>query len=124
MTTWLPVSEKYQQVNVEVEAQDPISMLSLYRALTTLRQAEPALHVGAYQTVETVEADILAYTRTSPDGDDFLIVLNFGSGEYMLDLSEVAPAAQIEIATGMQRSDEVSLTSLALSADEGLVLRL
>ncbi|MBN2500441.1 MAG: DUF3459 domain-containing protein, partial [Anaerolineales bacterium] len=124
VTTWLPVSEKYQQVNVEVEAQDPTAMLSLYRALTALRRAEPALHVGAYQTVETAEADILAYRRTSPDRDDFLVVLNFGSGEYLLDLSEVASTAQIEIATGMQRSGEVSLASLVLDADEGLVLRL
>ena len=99
-------------------------MLSLYRALTSLRQAEPALHVGAYQTVETAEAEILAYKRTSPDGDDFLVVLNFGGGEYMLDLSEVAAIAQIEIATGMQRNGEVDLMSLALGADEGLVLRL
>jgi alpha-glucosidase len=124
VTTWLPVSPKYETVNVAVESADPTSMLSLYRALTSLRRAEPALHVGAYQTVEAAAEDILAYKRTSPAGDDFLVVLNFGDAAHEVDLSAVAAKAQLEVSTGMQRSGTVSLASLAIGPNEGLVLRL
>jgi alpha-glucosidase len=84
---WLPVAANYRALNVAAQEDDPASMLNLYRALARLRRAEPALAVGAYVGVETAVSDIFAYRRTSLDGDDFLVVLNFGSQARVVDMS-------------------------------------
>jgi alpha-glucosidase len=124
VTPWLPVAADYAVRNVAALSQDPVSILSLYRALTGLRRAEPALNVGDYQTVETPFADVIAYRRSTPGTDSFLVVLNLGSGSHTLDLSHVAPRATIAVATDMKRGGTLDLAALALGPDEGLVLRL
>jgi alpha-glucosidase len=124
VTTWLPLANNYPERNVARQEQDPSSMLNFYRALTSLRRAEPALSVGDYVSVDVAEADIFAYLRTAPEADRFLVVLNFGSGEYTLDLSSVAPGATVAVATDMVRSSPVDLSALVLRPNEGLLLRL
>lgn len=121
---WLPVAANYRTLNVTAQENDPTSMLHLYRTLAHLRRAEPALAVGAYETVATAVPDIFAYRRTSPTGDSFLIVLNFGGEERVVDVSVVGETAVVAIASDMQRSGPVTLSALHLGPDEGLVLRL
>ena len=121
---WLPVAVNYPTCNVARQEADPTSMLSLYRALTRLRQREPALSVGDYVGVDTAVSDILAYQRRAPNADRFLILLNFGSGSHTLDLSHLASEATIAVASDMQRSGPVNLAALPLGPDEGLILRL
>jgi len=124
VTPWLPLAADYATRNVAVQEQDPTSMLALFRALLSLRRAEPALAGGDYATVGTGAAEVYAYTRTAPGSARFLVVLNFGDAAHTLDLSAVAPRAEIALATGMRRRGEVSLKALALDPHEGLVLRL
>jgi alpha-glucosidase len=124
VTPWLPVAGSYKERNVTKQEQDPTSMLNLYRALTRLRRAEPALSVGDYVSVDASVDDVFAYLRLAPDADRFLVVLNFGAGEHKLDLSRVAQAATIAVATDMTRSGQVDLSKLTLNPNEGLVLRL
>ena len=121
---WLPVAVNYPTCNVARQEADPTSMLSLYRALTRLRQREPALSVGDYVGVDTAVSDILAYQRRAPNADRFLILLNFGSDSHTLDLSHLASEATIAVASDMQRSGPVNLAALPLGPDEGLILRL
>lgn len=66
----------------------------------------------------------MAYLRTIPNADTFLVVLNFGGNACTLNLDQVAPAAHIAVSSGMVRSGPVDLTRLTLEANEGLVLRL
>jgi hypothetical protein len=99
-------------------------MLSLYRALTQLHRGEPALHAGDYGSIASGSDEIFAYVRTAPQADRFLIVLNFGSGAHTLDLSQVAPTAEIAVSTDMVQSGLVDLTKLAIEPNAGLVLRL
>jgi alpha-glucosidase len=121
---WLPVASDYATCNVAVAEQDPGSMLSFFRALTHLRRAEPALSVGSYASVETDHADVFAYLRTAPQGQAFLVVLNFGTETRAVDLSGVAAEAVIAVATDMVRAGTASLQPLTLHPNEGLVLRL
>lgn len=122
-TPWLPVADDYAKRNIAAQECDPNSLLALFRALITLRRAEPALAVGDYATVETGAADVYAYTRTTAGTDSFLIVLNFGEGAHALDLRTVTPQAEIVVATDMRRCGRVNLTALTLDPHEGLVLR-
>jgi alpha-glucosidase len=120
---WLPVADDYTKRNVAAQEKDPTSMLHLFRALTALRRAEPALAVGDYAAVDVESGEVFAYTRTAPDTDRFLIVLNFGNQPHTLDLSAVAPRAEIALATDRVRSGAVALAQLTLAPNEGLILR-
>ena len=122
--TWLPAAADYQTRNVAKQNADPTSMLNFYRVLTALRNAEPALHAGDYATVMTSHNDVLAYRRSAPNGNNFVIVLNFSDNDLTLDLSQVASTATIAVATDMERAGTVDLSQLALHGNEGLVLRL
>ncbi len=124
---WLPLPADYAERNVAVEEQDPDSMLSLYRALSRLRSAEPALHAGDYVSVDAGHEDIFAYMRLAPwvqGADRFLIVLNFKPEEHTLDLSKIGPVATISVATDRNRHGTIDLSQLWLGPNEGLVLRL
>lgn len=133
---WLPLADDYLKRNVSQQNADLTSMLNLYRALSKLRWEEPALNVGAYASVtisessgmnvsgtQSVAASIFTYMRTHPGYDSFLIMLNFGTDTYTIDLSHIALQANIEIATDMVRTGVVDLKSLTLNANEGLVIR-
>jgi alpha-glucosidase len=120
---WLPLAADYAGRNVAQQEVDPTSTLNLFRTLTTLRRAEPALHVGAYTAVESGAADVLAYLRSAPDHDYFLVVLNFGTQSHTLDLSRVAAGATIAVASDRVREGLVDLARLEIGPNEGLVLR-
>jgi len=71
--SWLPVADDTPTRNVAVQSQDPTSLLSFTRALTALRQAEPALLVGDTRSLDAGAADVCAYLR-SHGAARFLIV--------------------------------------------------
>ena len=78
----MPLAPDFGAVNVAAQADDPRSMLSLYRALLALRRAEPALSVGSYAPVEGAEEDVLAYERRDDaTGRRLLVALNLGGRE-------------------------------------------
>ncbi|MBN1122646.1 MAG: DUF3459 domain-containing protein [Anaerolineae bacterium] len=126
ITPWLPLAPDCQSRNVAAQEADPASELNLYRALTALRRAEPALHAGQIETIDpgTGAGSILAYRRAADGADTFLIVLNLGQAPCRLDLHHIAPAARIELSTAMDRRGEVDLSDLAIGPDEGVILRL
>ncbi len=125
--TWLPVGDDFQIRNVAAQSEDPRSFLSMFRALTHLRRAEPALNVGDYASVKTDHPELFVYRRSAPVGektDNFLVVLNLGQERHTLDLSQVASTATIALQTHMVRQGPVDLTTLTVNPNEGLLLRL
>ncbi len=121
---WLPLAADYATRNVAAQENDPASMLSLYRQLTALRRAEPALNRGGIELVDVGVEDVLAYRRTAVGNDSFLVVLNLGDGSYTLDLAALGVAgAEVVVSTDSSR---VALegAALSLAADEGIILRL
>ena len=95
--TWLPVSD-YRRINVAVEADDPRSMLALYRRLIELRRQRPELTVGDWRPL-AADGDVLAYAR-SHAGSRLLVALNLGSRLYRLPLSE---AGRVLLSTHLDR---------------------
>lgn len=119
---WLPISADAQLKNVEVQREDPASMLSLYRRLIALRRTEPALAVGGWLAL-LARDQVLAYERF--DGDRrFAVALNLGSGAVSVPLGEAPRAGTIVLATGLDREGERVTGEVALRSDEGMVLRL
>jgi alpha-glucosidase len=83
---WLPLNGDWRMRNVAVEADDPASMLHLYRELLELRRAHKALAIGAVTLVEAA-GDVLAYERVY-EGERLFVVLNLGETEQQMPIPE------------------------------------
>jgi alpha-glucosidase len=126
-TPWLPLAADYTTRNVAVQTAEPGSMLSFYRALAALRQAEPALHAGDYAGVDVGVEDVLVYRRAVPGGPSFLVLLNFGAADREVDVT-TSPggtlANKVALSTHMDRNGfSVDPARLRLRPNEGLLLR-
>ena len=119
---WLPIAEDYPLLNVEVERDDPGSMLTLYKQLIDLRRGEPALEVGRFELMQAKD-DILVYVRQGGESV-FLIALNFRAKPQTIEISQRAAAARILLSTHLDRAGEYASGSLALRGEEGLLVRL
>ena len=121
--TWLPVSEDYDIRNVAVQTKDPRSMLNYFRALTDLRQSEPALTIGAYLSIDTGSPNVFGYLRSYED-TQLLIVLNFIGKAERLDLSMLRAQAKLLLSTEMGDPQVMDLGFLDIKPNEGLILQL
>ncbi len=81
---WLPYGDP--SVNVESQATDPNSMLSLYKRLLTLRRHSDALIHGDYAPIDGTPQGLFAYTRTQGE-DSVLVALNFTDKDMSFDPS-------------------------------------
>ena len=110
---WLPLS---QAAPVSEQADDPKSMLSLYRRLIALRQSEPALCRGAYRTLQVNEG-VFVYERSQFDQQDrrFAIALNLTANPQSLQLT-----GRVVLSTRPERAVGDAATDLL--PNEGLIL--
>jgi alpha-glucosidase len=118
---WLPLADDYATVNVAAEREDPRSMLMLYQRLIALRRAAPALEIGGYAPVPA-GGDVLAYLRQAGE-QRFLIALNLGHQDQAIELDARA-SGRIILSTHLDRADQPVSGSLALRADEGVIVEL
>ncbi len=72
---WKPVDASVAKVNVERQAGEPESLLSLYRKLIAVRQSMPALHAGDLTLVDTGDERVLAFVRRH-EKQRLLVVVN------------------------------------------------
>jgi alpha-glucosidase len=117
-TPWLRVAADYPAVNVVALSSQSDSMLSLYRTVIGLRNANPALNIGRVEGVAS-NGKVLRYERV--DGDQrFAIMLNLSE-----DTEEVSSAAgHIVASTHIDRDGEVVQSSLSLRPFEGVIVEL
>ena len=106
---WLPLHPAHEAINVEAEARDPGSILSLYRRLLSLRRAHPALHAGSYRALDDVPPDVFAWERRHGD-DRALVFLCLGGA-----------AREVSVGAGWRRA---ASTHDAEPADVGETLAL
>jgi alpha-glucosidase len=118
---WLPLARNAAAISVEAQKADPGSMLSLTRSLLALRQREPALALGDWALLP-VDGEVLAYTRCW-QGRCFIVVLDLESRARSVHLG-AGVAGQIEISTHPGRAGEAVTGSIALGADEAVVIAL
>ncbi|MEJ2503725.1 MAG: alpha-amylase family glycosyl hydrolase [Gemmatimonadota bacterium] len=72
---WLPLTPDHALRNVQVQRDDPASMLRLHRSLLRLRRDRPALRRGRYEPVPG-QGPVLAYVRSHRD-ERILVAVNF-----------------------------------------------
>ena len=89
-TPWRAPASDYQQVNVDVENEDPDSLLNHYRELISLRRENSALTSGELALVETDNPGVYAVLRSSEE-QTILVVVNLEGtpvSDYHLSLNE------------------------------------
>jgi alpha-glucosidase len=106
---WLPVGDHVATCNVASEADDPGSLLSLYKILLQLRRDHRALSVGSFQLLAVDDA-VMVYERS--EGDERCVVaLNFTDVDRKLPvpppgkciLSTVAGSSPTQLRAGEAR---------------------
>ena len=84
-TPWQPPSGDRPGVSVEAQCGDPRSLLSLYRRLVSLRQAQPALRSEEVEVLDVADAGVFAVVRRArasegesgaAAGNDVLVLAN------------------------------------------------
>ncbi len=118
---WLPVADDYAQDNVAALREDSGSILTLVRDLLALRRSHDTLSVGDFRA-RSCDGDMLSYTRVSA-AQRIVIFLNFADRDATVDTTDCAGGTILLSTTGTRRGEAVG-PSLALRANEGLVLEL
>jgi alpha-glucosidase len=119
-TPWLPLSDYYQLLNVEIERDNPHSMLSLYRSLIDLRRREPAFSIGEFVGLDA-EGDLFPYVRRH-GSKRFLVVLNLDHAPQVYQ--SPAMNGEVILSTLPGRQGEPVTGAAALRPNEGLVVEL
>jgi alpha-glucosidase len=119
---WLPLPTDYPQINVEIEREDPHSMLTLTRRLIKLRRSRSALSTGSYRPIEDVPDGCFVYLRQSSD-QGYLIALNFANSEQSLSLPTLGKG-HILLSTSLDRQEPVDSGNFRLRAYEGCIIEL
>jgi alpha-glucosidase len=114
---WLPVNADVESLNVSQQADDPHSMLSLYRRLIRLRKDYDVLSSGDFRLVGATE-HVLAYERRLGDRQ-ILVALNLTDQARMLKTGE--PARTVLLSTYLDDLNPLIDDVINLRANEGLV---
>jgi alpha-glucosidase len=115
-TPWLRLSAESSTVNVATLSRQSDSVLSLYRTLIGLRNANPALNIGRVEGVAS-NGMVLRYERVDED-QRFAIMLNLSEGTEEVQTD----AGHIVASTHMDRPGEALTSSISLRAFEGVIV--
>ncbi len=84
-TPWIKLDERYPEINVSLQQQDPNSILSHYKRLIELRKKEDVLIDGSYIRLDKQHPQIYAYARQN-DRDTLVVMSNFTDQPAQFDL--------------------------------------
>jgi len=120
---WLRLDKHYAFINVDREKNDPYSILTLYRKLIELRAKEKALSEGNYTPVH-FDSQAIAYIREVPEQSRFLVVLNLSHRPYYFKTDLCSTSGTVVAATVPELEGNRVSEKLALSGDEGVIIKL
>lgn len=120
---WLRLDRNYRTLNVQVQEQNPNSMLTLYEKLIALRNEEESLASGSYFPVYT-DHQMICYARSAHGSDAFLIALNLTPRIAYFGPDGMKFEGIIEVSTSPEIEGQTVKDSIVLSGDEAIVVRL
>ena len=120
---WLPLATNFSSYNVEVEANNSLSSLSLYQQLTKLRSTHPALQYSGYQHIYN-STDVFAYLR-SASSSEVLVVINFSEKETKVDISGEVKLEEpvVLLSSNFNRTGSINLGDVGLLGGEALLIK-
>ncbi|URJ60963.3 alpha,alpha-phosphotrehalase [Paenibacillus polymyxa] len=75
-TPWIKVDERYPQINVQAQLEDPNSIYHHYRKLIHLRKTVQVLTDGMYQRLDEAHPQVYAYQRSN-EQETLIVISNF-----------------------------------------------
>lgn len=120
--TWLPINGDHKYKNVENQKRSPHSTLNFYKILLMMRRNKPALHGRNIDFIEGLPWAVVGFRRWDAD-EQLLILINMGNQPHVLDLSEYGSAGELLLSTYFDWAETVDLESVALRANEGVMMR-
>ncbi|WP_342419432.1 alpha,alpha-phosphotrehalase [Paenibacillus sp. FSL H8-0168] len=75
-TPWIKVDERYPQINVQAQLEDPNSIYHHYRKLIHLRKTVQVLTDGSYQRLDEAHPQVYAYQRSNEE-ETLIVISNF-----------------------------------------------
>ncbi|GAB3903171.1 alpha-amylase family glycosyl hydrolase [Larkinella knui] len=120
---WLRLAGNFARENVQLQKEDPYSMLSLYKRLIALRQQEPSLMTGEYLPVYS-DTQLIAYIRQAAGHARFLVVLNLSHRPGYFKSQDPSLTGVVEIATFPELEGHEVGEAINLGGDEGIIVRL
>ena len=121
-TPWLKVNPNYTTINAAAQEKDPNSCLNYFRAMVVLRKTNPALVYGKYSLLDKANPNVYAYTREY-EGQKFLIILNFSSGNAQSALGINTASAKLLLGNYKDAPKNLAST-VSLRPYEALVFKL
>lgn len=86
-TPWIKVDERYPDINVQSQIEDPFSVYHHYRQLITLRQQIEVLTDGTYERLDQAHPQIFAYSRSN-NKERIIVISNFSKEIARFDVLE------------------------------------
>ena len=80
---WIIPPDNYKNINVEVEENDPDSILNFYRMLVKFRKENEIVQEGEISFIERENNDVVAYRRTLND-KELIVLCNYRGAETSL----------------------------------------
>ena len=77
---WMSINSNKTEINVEVQENDPGSILNYFRTMIQLRRSNPVLVFGSFEIVDTGDSSLFIFNRIL-NGEKWTVVLNFSSEE-------------------------------------------
>lgn len=116
---WLPLNADWPTRNVACMAQEPHSILMLYRRLLAARRAHPALSIGDFALLDA-QSDVLAYERRH-GAERVIVALNLGTRPQRLQLPDWANDCRPLLST-LAEATTAGDGALLLQGNEGVIL--
>jgi glycosidase len=117
---WLPLNADWPTHNVARMAEEPHSILTLYRRLLEVRRAHLALSIGDFALLDA-EGDVLAYERRH-GADRLIVALNLGARSQRLQLPDWASDCRPLVYT-IADAATARDGALLLQGNEGVILK-
>ncbi|EDV35657.1 maltase A8 [Drosophila ananassae] len=86
-STWLPLADGYETVNVETESSADRSHLKIYKSLVALRKSSKTLQNGSTK-YGILEEDVLVIRRSLTNSPTLVVLINFGTETKTVDVSQ------------------------------------
>ncbi|TLV03269.1 alpha-amylase family glycosyl hydrolase [Dyadobacter luticola] len=119
---WLRLPYNSARVNVEVQQENPYSMLNYYRKLIALRKEHTALNVGSYRPVYA-DDQLISYIREYGNAR-YLIILNLSHRPGYFRPKKDFFKGQILLSTEIERVGMNVEGVITLGGDEALLIKI
>jgi glycosidase len=119
---WLPVNADWPTRNVAAMAEEPHSILTLYRRLLAMWRAHRAMSIGDLALLPT-QGDLLAYERRH-GAERLIVALNLGDSPERLQLPDWAGDCQMLLSTLAAEPTPIDGGTLLLQGNEGMIIAL